>query len=32
MSVNILIIDKEKGLVKEERVYYNILSVLEQVV
>jgi hypothetical protein len=32
MSVDILIIDKEKELVKEERVYYNILSVLKQVV
>jgi hypothetical protein len=29
MGVDILIIDKEKELVKEERVYYNLLSVLE---
>ncbi|ADB87466.1 hypothetical protein WIW89_06365 [Stygiolobus sp. CP850M] len=31
MGVDILIIDKEKELVKEERVYYNLLSVLEQI-
>jgi hypothetical protein len=31
IGVDILIIDKEKELVKEERVYYNLLSVLEQI-
>ncbi|QXJ31439.1 hypothetical protein [Saccharolobus shibatae] len=31
MGVDILIIDEENELVREERVYYNLLPVLEQV-